>query len=397
MNRSVLGTVGLIAGREIRTRVRSKAFVITTVITALTLVALAIVVSVIQGQANTSKIGVAAGLEQRFAPVLQAVAQRTGKDLQITSVTDPAKGRAQVSEGNLDLFVASTTPTSVTVVVDSNLDAGMQAVLQAALQQDIVAAEVARLGGNPQAVAADLASAEVRVQALTPPPPYDPQRLFLGVIAGILIYLALMLAGQMVAQGVVEEKSSRVVELLLATVRPWQLMTGKVLGLGTLGLIQMTFIGAAGITAGVATGALDLPVAAAAGIVGWLLVWFLLGYLAYAFVFAALGALVSRQEDVGGVVTPVTMILIVGYVLGVSVLPVDPYNTVVSVLSLIPALSPTLMPIRLAIGGVPWWQTTLALVLMLATIPVLVALASRIYRNAVVRSGAKVRLRDALR
>ena len=80
----------------------------------------------------------------------------------------------------------------------------------------------------------------------------------LGIIAGILIYLSLMLNGQSVAQGVVEEKSSRVVELLLATVRPWQLMAGKVLGIGVVGLLQIVVIGVAGVVAGLATGALTI-------------------------------------------------------------------------------------------------------------------------------------------
>ena len=131
-----------------------------------------------------------------------------------------------------------------------------------------------------------------------PPSPKHNQQIVLGIVAGILIYLALMLNGQAVAQGVVEEKSSRVVELLLATVRPWQLMAGKVVGIGIVGLIQVAVIGVAGVVAGFATGSLSIQASAAAGTIIWLVVWFLLGFVAYALAFAAVAALVSRQEDV---------------------------------------------------------------------------------------------------
>ncbi len=108
--------------------------------------------------------------------------------------------------------------------------------------------------------------------------------------------------------------------------------------------------------------------------------WYLLGFNMYAVVLAALGALVSRQEDVATVI-----------------LPSDPGNALVAVLSMIPLFSPTLMPMRLAMGGVAAWQAILAVVLILALIPVLVMLAARIYRKAVLRTGAGVKLGQALR
>lgn len=117
----------------------------------------------------------------------------------------------------------------------------------------------------------------------------------------------------------------------------------------------------------------------------------------YAVVLAALGALVSRQEDVATVISPALVFLIFGYAMGSSILPSDPGNTFVAVLSMIPLFSPTLMPMRLAMGGVPAWQAMLAVVLMLALIVVLVMLAAPIYRNAVLRTGARVKLGQALR
>jgi ABC-2 type transport system permease protein len=196
---------------------------------------------------------------------------------------------------------------------------------------------------------------------------------------------------------VVEEKSSRVVELLLATIRPWQLMAGKVAGIGLVGLIQMAVIGGAGLIAGKVLGVLTISGSAAFGTVVWLVVWFLLGFVTYSLVFAALAALVSRQEDVGGVTSPALMFVVLGYVLGISILPSDPGNRLCEILSVIPVFAPTMMPMRLAMGGVPGWEAALAVLLALITIPALVWLSGRIYRNAVVRTGARVKLRDALK
>jgi ABC-2 type transport system permease protein len=126
-------------------------------------------------------------------------------------------------------------------------------------------------------------------------------------------------------------------------------------------------------------------------------VWFLLGYTAYAFAFAAVASLVSRQEEVASAVTPVLMLLIIGYVIGISILPSDPGSGLVAVLSLIPVFAPTLMPVRLALGVVPAWQAVVSVAGMVVIIPLLLWLSARIYRNAVLRSGARVKLRDAWR
>jgi ABC-2 type transport system permease protein len=129
----------------------------------------------------------------------------------------------------------------------------------------------------------------------------------------------------------------------------------------------------------------------------WLIVWYLLGFLMYALVFAALAALVSRQEDVGAVVTPVTMVVVIGYVVGISVLPSQPDSQFAEILSIIPLFAPTLMPMRLAMGGVPVWEAALSVALAVALIPLLVWFAGRVYRNAVMRTGSRVKLREALR
>jgi ABC-2 type transport system permease protein len=386
--------VSLVAGREVRTKMRSKAFIITTVATLILLVGFALVMKAIGGGSDAT-----VGFTQQNAALAQpfkTVADTVGESVDTETVPSEQAGRDKVADESLDALVVGDGRT-VRVVVKKDLDDNLRNAFNVLAGQMALNQEITRLGGDPAQVNAAVGDASVDVEELEEPYPYDPQQLVLGIIAGILIYMSLLINGQMVAQGVVEEKSSRVVELLLSTIRPWQLMAGKVLGIGLVGLVQMVVIGGVGVAAALAIDVLTVSVTAAVGTVVWLVVWYLLGFLLYSLVFAGLGALVSRQEDVGGVIAPALMFVILGYIVGISVLPTDPDNKMAEVLSVIPVFAPTLMPMRLAMGGVPVWEAVLSVGLVVAMIPVLVWLAGRIYANAVMRSGARVKLTDALR
>jgi ABC-2 type transport system permease protein len=391
-----LAAVHLIAGREISVRLASKAFRILTIVMVVIVVGLCVALKLIGGSGGGGDTVGYLPADAAIAQQLPALASSVGQQVTVQPVTDENTGRHQVQNGDLDALLVGDG-TSITVVVKKNIDGNLQNILNVAAGQIVFDQQITRLGGDPAAVRAAAATATATVKPLEAPYPYQTQQLILGIIAGILIYLSLMLNGQTVAQGVVEEKSSRVVELLLATIRPWQLMAGKVAGIGLVGLIQVLVIGAAGVIAGLTTKVLTISVAAAAGTVIWLIVWYLLGFFMYAVVFAGLGALVSRQEDIGGVIAPALMFLIVGYVLGISILPSDPGSHLMEVLSVIPVFAPTIMPMRLAMGGVPGWEAALSVALVLLLIPLLIWLAARIYRNAVLRTGARVTLRQALR
>jgi ABC-2 type transport system permease protein len=385
--------VRLVAGREVTTKMRSKAFKITTIATLVLIIGFAVVMKLSGGSADH------VGLTQEtraLAEPLKATASQIGQSVDTSAVSEE-EGRKQVADGTLDALIVGDSDGGLRVVVQKDLDGDLRNALNVLAGQVALNQEIADLGGDPARVQSSVAKAAVDVEPLEEPYPYQPEQLLLGIIAGILIYMSLLLNGQLVAQGVVEEKSSRVVELLLSTIRPWQLMAGKVLGIGFVGFVQMVVIGGGGIIAALALDVLTISVSAAIGTVVWLVVWYLLGFVMYSLVFAALGALVSRQEDVGGVITPALMFVIVGYVIGISVLPGEPDNTLVEVLSVIPVFAPTLMPMRLAMGGVPVWEAVVSVGLVVALIPGLVWLAGRIYANAVMRSGAKVKLRDAMR
>ena len=385
---------GLVARREITTRLRSKAFRISTLVLLGLLVGLSVVLRFVGGS-SAHPVGFTSQNASLAAP-FAALSSASGTQIQTSTVPDRATGERQVRAGTLDALVVGA-PGSVQIVVNKSLDEGLRSAFTALARQQALNAQIDRLGGDPARVSAAVAAAGVTVAALDPAPELDAQRITLGIVTGVLIYLSLQAWGQFVAQGVVEEKSSRVVELLLSTVQPWQLMAGKVAGIGLVGLVQIVIVAAGGAIAGLATGSLTISASAAAGTVVWLVVWYLLGFFSYALVLAAASALVSRQEEIAGVVTPILMLLVVPYVLGVSILPAQPDSSLIEVLSLIPLFAPTLMPMRLAFGGVPVWQAGLAVALVVLLIPALVWLSGRIYRNAVLRTGARVRLRDALR
>jgi ABC-2 type transport system permease protein len=386
--------VGMIARREIVTRLRSRVLRIATLVSVLILVGIAVAAKLTGSSPSALEVGVTPAAAPTTS-TLVAIAESMHVDLRTHDVDDAA-GRRQVRDGNLDALLVGDA-TAVQVVVKTDLDDGLRSVLQVLSQQGALDQQVSALGGDPARVSAAISAATVTITPLVSPKSSNSQQLAIGILTSVLIYMALLLNGQAVAQGVVEEKTSRVVEILLATVRPWQLMIGKVLGLGVIGLLQVAVIALSGIGAGLATGSLHLHAGAAFSTIVWLVVWFLLGYAAYSLAFAAVASLVSRQEEVAAAVTPVMMLLIIGYVIGISILPSNPDSGFVATLSLIPIFAPTLMPVRLALGVVPAWQAAVSLAGIIAIIPILLWLSARIYRNAVLRSGARVKLRDAWR
>jgi len=388
------GTVRLIAGREVSTRLRSKVFRIATVVSILILVGITVAAKLAGGGPSYQDVGITPGAAPLTA-ALDATATAIHVDLHTHAVADDI-GRRQVRDGKLDALLVGT-PGSIQVVVKSSLGDDLHSVLQLVAQRAALDRQVTALGGDPAEVATAVSAAAVTVTALEPPKKANGEQLAIGILTSILIYMALVLNGQAVAQGVVEEKTSRVVEILLGAVRPWQLMIGKVVGLGTVGLVQVAAIAFSGLAAAVATGVLRLHSLSTVGAIAWLIVWFLLGYAAYSLAFAAVASLVSRQEEVAAATTPVLMLLVVGYVIGISILPADPGSPLVAALSMIPIFAPTLMPVRLALGVVPAWQAVVSLAGVVVLIPLLLWIAARIYRNAVLRSGARVRLRDAWR
>ena len=392
---SPLETIRLVAGREITTRIRSKAFLWTTGLLVVAIVAGGVILNLALDSSSATSVAVTPQTEALAQP-LQAIARANDEAIRIVEVDNDAAARAAVADEDADAALTGS-PTDFTVVVRSQPEPTQYAMLTVLRQQTALGAAVTDLGGDPAQVAQQLATATVKIQALDPAPERDGGQIAAGYVAGILLFLALQTTAQLVSQGVVEEKSTRVVELLLSTIRPWQLMAGKVTGIGVIGLLQVVAVIAAAAGTALTLGLLDTSSLDLGATIVWALVWFVVGFITFSLALAALASLVSRQEDVASVTAPVLILMIIPYVIGISIAPWDPTNPIVVALSYIPFAAPMVMPMRIALGTVETWEILASLALSLALIPVLVWGAGRIYSNAVLRTGARVRLRDALR
>lgn len=384
--------VRLVAGREISTRLRSKAFKITTATSLIVIVGFLVVFKMIGGGGGET-VGFTPSTKSLAAP---AAAVARAVDEKITpSLLDEATGLREVRDGSLDALVTGT-PENFQVVVKQDLSPDLRNVFSVLIRQITLSNEIAKAGGDPEAVVATVDAAHFEIRGLEETRDHQGPRLVVAMIVGMLVYISVMMYGQLVAQGVVEEKTSRIVEILLTTIRPWQLMLGKVLGIGLVGLLQMLITTVVGVGAGLAFDAFTFPTGIATSAAVWGVVWFLLGYLMYAFLFAALGALVSRQEDVAGVTAPALMAIILPFVIATSILPGDPDNQFLAVASQVPFFSPMIMPMRIALDVAPAWQLVVSIGLTVATVAGLVWLSGRVYGNAVLRMGSRVSFRDAL-
>jgi ABC-2 type transport system permease protein len=392
---SALETLRLVAGREISTRIRSRAFLWTTGLLVAAVVGGGIVLDLAIGSPSASTVAVTPQTEPLAQP-LRDIARASDESVEVVSVADDAAAEAAVQQEDVDAALTGD-PGDFTVVVRSETGPAEYAMFTVLRQQAALGSVVTELGGDPAAVADELASATLVVRALDPAPERDGGQIAAGYVAGILLFLALQTTAQLVSQGVVEEKSTRVVELLLSTIRPWQLMAGKVLGIGVIGLSQVVLVAGAAAGTALGLGLLDASSLDLGTTLGWALAWFALGFVMYSSALAALASLVSRQEDVAAVTAPVLVLMILPYVIGISIAPWDPTNTIVVVLSYVPFAAPLVMPMRIALGTVETWQVLASFALSAALVPVLVWAAGRIYSNAVLRTGARVSLRDALR
>ncbi|MER5393899.1 ABC transporter permease [Saccharopolyspora sp. NPDC002686] len=389
-----MSPVWLVARREIRTRVRTRGFIIGTLAVIALMGGYAGLMAFIGNQVGTTKVGVVPEAAAISQP-LQASGAAYGKTFQISTVPGPA-GEQQVRDGDLDALITGTADEP-RLVVKQTPDSSVESALNAIAQQRAMDVELGRYEVDPAAVRAATENAHVAVTSLETNDPHRGERIGMAIAAGIALYMFLIMGGQMIAQGVVEEKSSRVVELLLSTIKPHQLLAGKVVGIGLTSLLQLVLIAGTALLATGASGMLTLPSAALASTLVWALVWFLLGFFTYATVLAAASSLVSRQEELQNVISPVIMLLVVPFIIGVSVLPSSPDNSMAAVLSLVPGFSPTLMPMRIALGVAAPWEIAVSLILSALAFALLLRLGGRVYSNAILRTGSRVKLRDALR
>ncbi len=382
--------VGLVARREFTTLIRSRSFVIGLAVTIVLIIVVGLIGSFVAGLSSQESLGLTA----RTAPLrtaLEQAARTQGVTLEIRDVDD-ATGRAQVGADELNALLTGA-PGDYQLIGRDTVDPGIESLVATAAARQALSAALAAAGVDASGL--DQRS-HVTSSTLEPADPDRGQQLALAIVGTVLLIISLSAYGQLVATGVVEEKQSRVVELLLATMKPWQLLAGKVVGIGAVGLVQLLVLGIIGAIGASVTGLLTVPTAAA-GMFAMVVVWYLLGFFLYASLYAAIGSTVSRQEELGSVVAPMILLIIVPFVLTVNLLPRDPRSGLAAVLSFVPFFAQTVMPARYALGVAPLWEVGVSVLITLVAIVLVVRVAGRVYRNSILRTGVRVGLREALR
>ena len=372
---STRAAVGLVARREVVERVRERSLWISTGVTIAVLAGFLVLPSALGfGGATKGTVAVVGPEGARVAQ--QARAQQKAFDVALTvrRAADDAAARKLVKEGDADVAVLGGGRA---LAAGQDADDAVLAAVQAGSQ----AARGARVPPPlPVARSGDAGASD---------------RQGIAFAAVVILYGQILGYGFWVATGVVEEKSTRVVELLLAAIRPRQLLAGKVIGIGLLGIGQLLLIGACGVVIGTASGQLDVTgdVVSAVGIV---LAWFVLGFGLYSCAFAVAGALVPRQEDIQSVTAPLTVIILASFFLSFGALD-DPGSSLAHVLSFVPPSAPMIMPVRLIAGDASAAEIAASVALTLAAAVALIALAARVYGAAVLRTGSRVTLRAVWR
>lgn len=356
----------LVAEREITTQVRSKSFVIGLIITLVLIVGGIVLTNVFGGNDSASDVAVESGIEipdaaQEGTPLPGA------SGIEPVDAADRESAEQMLRDGEVEAAIVTNPdhPTGMTVI---GLDAAPADIAQS-------------LSVSPD------------IEVLDPGDQDEGLRFIVAILFGLVFMILSMGSGTMIVQNTVQEKQSRIVEILLSSISARALLGGKVLGNSVIAVGQAILYAAASAGA--------LLVMGQGGLLDtltWPMLWFVLffvpGFLLVASMFAASGALVSRQEDAGSVMTPTMMLVMAPYMLVVFF---NTNTTVMAVASYIPFSAPVAMPLRMFFGDAQWFEPLLALGILLATAALVMLLAARIYSRSLLHTGQRMKLTSALR
>lgn len=381
------GTV-LVLGRALAEHVRSKTFKIVTTLMLLLAIAAVTVPQLIGGGPATYTLATVGKASSDLVSTLEAAARNAAFEVRFVERSDEARVREAVRGGDATVGLAGGR------LYVPERGAGPFPVI---VSQSLVSLETTRLLAQLGLSRAQIA----QLQSVRPPEQVqvgavqDTGRATVGYAVGLVLYLALLFSGSLISTTVATEKASRISEVLLAVLRPSQVLVGNVLAVGVVTILQLVVLGAPVAVAASLSDASWLPSVAAVDIV-LAVIWFLLGFALFGFLYAAGGALVDKVTEAGMAVLPVTTLIIAGYMLGIVMVQSNPGDLWSVVVSMFPLSAPLTMPIRWAAGEVPVWQLVLAMGLTAGAALVIVWLASAIYRRALVITGHRVRLRELL-
>ncbi len=384
--------VRLVAGRELRERIRSKAFRISTGVSLAFILAVAILPGVLRSDGPTTyDIGVFGPGADQLAARLPVLASSAGNvAAKVRTLADASEGERLVKSRQVDAAVGDGQ-----VIVDKELGNRLGNLVQEANRQVVGEAALAGAGVPADVASRVLMPQPLQVRAINPKSDAESEKEGMVFVGTILLYGQLLGFGYWVASGVVEEKVSRVVEILLVKARPAQLLAGKVIGIGLVGLIQLlVFVVIGLVTAGV-SGSVDLP-PETVGVAAQVIAWFVLGFAFYSCLFAVGGAMASRAEELQSTTTPLTFLAMGSFFAAITA-GGDPSGPIAKIATFIPFSAPMVLPIRVAAGEVGLGEVLIAVAIVLASIVGVMALAARVYAGGALHLRGQLKLRAAIR
>ena len=403
----------VIARREFLERVRSKWFAVITVLGPIGMVAMVLVPALIAGQgADGAKVEIVDRSGVIGKPLFDKLAQARWKPAVVPAETPDRIEMDRIRDHKINGFVTIPADALGGGQILYRGDNASSQVVQVTLHQlvsQVVQAERGKLAGIPQD----------KLDAVLARPNFDAQHtngetegasgmasFLIAYMLAFILYMVITLYGVGVMRSVVQEKTSRVMELMVATVKPRSLMAGKILGVGGAGLVQITvwlamgaitlayreqILGAFGVTGGGPA----LP-SIAFGEVAIVLLYFILGFFFYASIYAAVGAMVSSEQDTQQVQMPVTMLLVIG-VLCLQMISNDPRGSASAIMTMVPFWSSMLMPMRYVLGGATLGEVAISLAILVVSTVLIARAAAKIYRVGVLMYGKRPGVRELIR
>jgi ABC-2 type transport system permease protein len=379
----------LVARREWNQRVRTLAFRTSTLISILIVVAIILIPDMYGGGARRERtVGVVGERSPQLPALVRASGDQLGLSVQTRAFAHETAARAALRSDDVSVLLVGQRELVWRAETDGQLEAVVTSAVQVLERREAIG-ELGLTAGEAQRL---LAPVDLPSTSLEPVTEERAEREGLAWIGLFVLFMAIAFYGGFLLVGVVEEKSSRVVEVLLSRLRPTELLAGKILGIGLVGLAQLALVAGSALIAlrfSENTTASTTPVT-----VGWIVVWFVLGYGFYSVLYGTAGSLVSRQEEAQSIQLPISAFLVVAYFLAMETAR-SPDGVAALVGSFLPPTAPMVMIVRIAYGGVPSWQIVLSIALIVVTVYGMVRLAGRIYAGAVLRIGPRLRLKEA--
>ena len=382
----------LVARREMRERSRSRAFRAGVVVMLVLVVAAIALPQLLKGGTVIKDVGFTGPTPTELPAVVVDQARALDVTVRLHRYDDVAAGEQAVRDQKVDVLVVDADQLKWRGKPDERL----RAIVTGSIQLLAVQQRAAAAGIDPHQALALLAPVSVTNQELGVVAGRSPDNEAAAYVMSIVLFVAILMYGNLVLSGVAEEKASRVVEVLVARMPARNLLAGKVTGIGLLGFAQLAVTALVALVTALAVGSVHLP-AVTAGVLTWVVVWFVLGYAMYAMAYGALGSLASRAEDASTVAGPASYLLIAAYWLAYAAVATDPQSGWAKLVSIFPATAPFAMPARIALGAAAWWEPLAATAVTLAATAGLVVLAGRVYTGAILHSGPTLKLGDAWR